>query len=499
MAKQDINIMPYLFYLFILLVILAGVYVVSTYGSEAIFTTLFGKYDSTKTIIKNSAPSSDFSPNGAKYEMVDESTIDCPNVLIRRGNLLLLINTHRPPENGTNPIIFNHLDEYIHYVKVQRETHNNYCPVMFLQEESNAQGKNVYRVRPGPFDQQGGAPSPELSIDEIKGVHDFFRGAPGSETTFVDKRTTGPFNEDSSPGTIESGIVTTGHKFLSTSINTPTVSDNSKLTKVEHISTEKAMNLPITPTNETNQIPVYQNYNYSTPPPTLKYNFKESMTDVSVPITSSVQNITTLPPLTESSPPLTESSPPLTESYPPLTQSSPSSLPPLTTPPNTPVYQQPLQTQYFNGSLGPYNGTTTDTVPPTDSRKKTVKIVDNSRVNGPYNKGLYPGFDPYGEDNGQYTNIDQVHDSTMTESKISDNPMDPNWGGVLYTKQQVMSGKYNDNQVLKPIYGGAPNVMSIPSLMPNGGPPLYITPQTVDCPDLKNMKTRSLRSAPESA
>lgn len=478
MAKPDIDIMPYLFYLFIILVILAGVYVVSTYGSEAIFTTLFGKYSSSNATIKTSTLSTDnvdISPSDSKYEMVDESTIDCPNVLIRRGNLLLLINTHRPPENGTNPIIFNHLDEYIHYVKIQRETHDNYCPVMFLQEESNAQGKNVYRVRPGPFDQQGGSPSPELSIDEISGVHDFFKGTPGSETTFSDSQTTGPFNQDVLNSDLKSDIVTTGHKFLNNT--SPIVSDNNKLTKVEHISTENAMNLPITPTNETNQIPVYQNFNYSAPPPTLKYNFKESMETKTVPISSSVQNITTLPPLTESSP----------------------SLLPLTTPPNTPVYQQPLQTQYFNGSLGPYNGTTTDTVPPSDNSKSTVTVVDNSRVNGPYNKGLYPGFDPYGENNGRYTNIDQVHDSTKTEGPVSDNPMDPNWGGVLYTREKVMSGKYNDNQVLKPIYGGAPNVMSIPSLMQDGGPPIYITQETVDCPDLKNMNTRSLRSAPESA
>lgn len=473
MAKEDSNLFSYFLYLFIGLVILAGVYVVSTYGTEAIFTTLFGKYDSSKDISVSS-------PGEAKYEMVDESTVNCPNVLIRRGNLLLLINTHRPPENGTNPIIFNHLDEYIHYVKVQRETHNNYCPVMFLQEESNAQGKNVYRVRPGPFDQQGGSPSPEMSSNNIKDVHDFFHGSPATETTFVDSiPTPGPFNQDVATISIQSDIITTGEKFLAPASSTPRVSDNNKLTKVEHISTESAMNLPITPTNETNQIPVYQNFNYSTPPPTLKYNFKESMTG---PITDSVQNITSLPPLTESSPSQT--------------------LPALTTPPNAPVYQQPLQTQYFNGSLGPYNGTTTDTVPPANSHKKNVKMVDNSQVDGPYNKGLYPGFDPYGENIGQYTNIDQVHDSTMIEGPKSDNPMDPNWGGVLYTRQQVMSGKYNDNQVVKPIYGGAPNVMSIPSLMNDGGPPVYVMNQEnqqASCSGVKDMKTRSLRSAPESA
>ena len=32
-------------------------------------------------------------------------------------------------------------------------------PVLFLQEETNAQGEDVFRVRPSPFDLQGGLPS----------------------------------------------------------------------------------------------------------------------------------------------------------------------------------------------------------------------------------------------------------------------------------------------------------------------------------------------------
>ena len=164
MANIDNDIYFYVLYIFIGLVILAGIYVLSTYGSESILTTLFGKFDSkilTGEADKTSITLTKSDSSGKKYELVDESISNCPNVLIRKGNLLLLINTHRPPEDGTNPVIFNHLDDYIHYVKVQRETNNNYCPVLFLQEESNAQGQNVYRVRPGPFDQQGGAPSPE--------------------------------------------------------------------------------------------------------------------------------------------------------------------------------------------------------------------------------------------------------------------------------------------------------------------------------------------------
>jgi hypothetical protein len=481
MAKLDDNIYFYVLYVFIGLVILAGIYVLSTYGSESIFTTLFGKYDS-KIMTGEVSTTTSLTNSDAKYELVDESISNCPNVLIRKGNLLLLINTHRPPEDGTNPIIFNHLDDYIHYVKVQRETYDNYCPVLFLQEESNVQGQNVYRVRPGPFDQHGGAPSPELSIDEIKGVHDFFNQTPGSESTYVDEtvknHTPSPFNQDHLTITLKEDAVTTGEKFLKKTVtppNTPPISDNSKLTRVENISTENAMNLPITPTNETNQIPVYQNFNYSSPPISLRY--KENMTTLTenVPITSSVQTITSLPPLVEVP-----------------------TLPPMTTPPSTPVYQLPLQTQYYNGSLGPYIGTTVETSTPVIDVSNVDPIVDSSRDDGPYNQGQYPGFDPRGQDVGKYTELDRIHDSTKKEGPLSDNPMDPNWGGVLYTRQQVMSGKYNDNQVLKPIYGGAPNVMSIPSLMPDQ-PPNYTMNQNTNCSEQKDMRTRSLRSAPESA
>jgi hypothetical protein len=318
-----------------------------------------------------------------------------------------------------------------------------------------------------------------------KKSHDFFNQTPGTKGTYIDetlkKSSTGPFNQDIVNTIVQSDIETTGQKYLKKTVappNTPPVSDNSKLTRVENISTENAMNLPITPTNETNQIPVYQNFNYSSPPISLRYNENMTTLTENVPITSSVQTITSLPPLTASSPS--------------------STLPPMTTPPSTPVYQLPLQTQYYNGSLGPYIGTTVEPSTPVIDVSNVDPIIDSSRDDGPYNQGQYPGFDPRGQDVGKYTELDRIHDSTKKEGPLSDNPMDPNWGGVLYTRQQVMSGKYNDNQVLKPIYGGAPNVMSIPSLMPDQ-PPNYTMNQNTNCSEQKDMRTRSLRSAPESA
>jgi hypothetical protein len=77
------------------------------------------------------------------------------------------------------------------------------------------------------------------------------------------------------------------------------------------------------------------------------------------------------------------------------------------------------------------------------------KIIDASRENGIYNSNQYPGFDPTGLYVGRYTDLDKIHNSTEM-APISDNPMDSNWGGVVYTHNMVASGKYKDNEILPP-------------------------------------------------
>lgn len=76
-------------------------------------------------------------------------------------------------------------------------------------------------------------------------------------------------------------------------------------------------------------------------------------------------------------------------------------------------------------------------------------ILDSSRKNPPYNQDQYAGFDAHGQHVGQYTTIDAVHDST-SKNKLSDNPMDTNWGGVEHSKDVILSGKYEDRIVGKP-------------------------------------------------
>jgi len=97
------------------------------------------------------------SENKKMIESMENGDSGCPDMLIKKGNKLLLLNSKKPV-NDTNPIPFNNLDEYIYYLEAQRKLGNN-CPVLFLQEETNTQGEDVYRIRPSPFDQQGGLPT----------------------------------------------------------------------------------------------------------------------------------------------------------------------------------------------------------------------------------------------------------------------------------------------------------------------------------------------------
>jgi hypothetical protein len=87
----------------------------------------------------------------------EEENTECPDLLIKTGAELHLYNTKKPNKEGENPVVFKNLDEYITYLEVQRKT-GTICPVLFLQKENDAQGKDVYRARPSPFQNDAGLP-----------------------------------------------------------------------------------------------------------------------------------------------------------------------------------------------------------------------------------------------------------------------------------------------------------------------------------------------------
>jgi hypothetical protein len=125
----------------------------------------------------------------------DSSGNNCPDLLVQKGKVLVLYNTKQPIIEGKNPIPFFNLDEYIHYLEIQREKGIN-CPVLYLQQENDAQGKDVYRIRPSPFDLQGGLPSmSNINSQSIQNIQNTNNDA-GVYKKIDASRENTPYNKD---------------------------------------------------------------------------------------------------------------------------------------------------------------------------------------------------------------------------------------------------------------------------------------------------------------
>ena len=71
-------------------------------------------------------------------------------------------------------------------------------------------------------------------------------------------------------------------------------------------------------------------------------------------------------------------------------------------------------------------------------------LVDATRNDPPYNKGSYPAYDQTSYYVGTTTPLDKMN---YEQAPISPDPMDPNWGGSLYTQKLVDQGYYKGNEV----------------------------------------------------
>jgi len=114
---------------------------------------------------------------------------ECPDLLVQKNDRLLLYFTNQPKEDGHNPLPFFSLDEYINYLEIQRNKGND-CPVLFLRQENDTQGNDVYRMRPSPFQLQGGLPS---TSEILPKDHEIVK--------YLDaNRDNGPYNQNNYPG-----------------------------------------------------------------------------------------------------------------------------------------------------------------------------------------------------------------------------------------------------------------------------------------------------------
>lgn len=68
--------------------------------------------------------------------------------------------------------------------------------------------------------------------------------------------------------------------------------------------------------------------------------------------------------------------------------------------------------------------------------------IERNLIDAGRNKGSMPGYDSIGLDVGVYTPLDKMYHSP---ERVSDNAMDPHWGGPTYSKFVIGTGKYDDN------------------------------------------------------
>lgn len=124
----------------------------------------------------------------------------CPNILIQKGTEIYLYNSQVAKVPGVNPIKFNNLEDYVEFVKWQR-SQGIVCPVLYMQQMNDAQGKNIYKIRPSPVDLQGGLPP---MIDTTTGAGK--NRLPPITKLMDSNRNDPPYNTNSYPGFDASGF-----------------------------------------------------------------------------------------------------------------------------------------------------------------------------------------------------------------------------------------------------------------------------------------------------
>ncbi len=99
--------------------------------------------------------------NNGVIKQEPDSSVKCPNILLRNGNKLSLLNTKNP---NIKPLLFDNLEEYKKYHDTQ-EKNGMSCPILYIQEENNTQGKDVYKIYSNPFNVEIGSVSMPLGVN----------------------------------------------------------------------------------------------------------------------------------------------------------------------------------------------------------------------------------------------------------------------------------------------------------------------------------------------
>lgn len=95
----------------------------------------------------------------------DSSTIEgfaetdyCGNILVQKGDKIVLKNTAKAEIPGVNPIVFDNLEDYVEYMQWIRSQGIN-CPVLYLREQYDAQNECSYKLQPDPSNPSSFVPA----------------------------------------------------------------------------------------------------------------------------------------------------------------------------------------------------------------------------------------------------------------------------------------------------------------------------------------------------
>lgn len=93
----------------------------------------------------------------------------CPNILIRKGKELHLLNTRKAKIPGVNPIKFDNLEEYAEFIEYQKKLNIN-CPVLYYQETYDTQNSKGMRLLDDPLNPNAGLSS-NLEVPKVEPLH----------------------------------------------------------------------------------------------------------------------------------------------------------------------------------------------------------------------------------------------------------------------------------------------------------------------------------------
>ena len=82
----------------------------------------------------------------------------CPNMLIKKGKELHLINTKKAMIPGVNPIKFDSLEDYAEYINWSKKVGVK-CPILYYEQTYNTQNERGFRLLDDPLNPSAGLPS----------------------------------------------------------------------------------------------------------------------------------------------------------------------------------------------------------------------------------------------------------------------------------------------------------------------------------------------------